>query len=75
MCSYFFGKYLSSCNAGSRTYMPSDFEMSEYCRSSRYKICPFYLKAARTSAGCKGTFARPEIMGREDAVKNLSRLR
>ncbi len=74
MCSYFFGKYLLSCNAGSRAYMPSDFEMREYCRSSRFKICPLYVKAVvRTSVGAVGTFAGPGIVRGENAVGNRVR--
>jgi hypothetical protein len=78
VCSYFLGKYLLSCNAGPRAYMPSDFEMREYCRSSRYKICPFYVRSAFTAgatAGPKGTFTRPGAERGKDAIEDLSHLR
>ena len=77
-CRFFFGKYLLSCNAGPRAYMPSDFEMREYCRSSRHKICPFYVKTAmtaRTAAGAKVTFGYPGMVPEEDTVEDLSHIR
>ena len=58
--------------------MPGDFEMREYCRSSRYKICPFYVKAAmtvRTAAGARATFAHPGTALGEDTVEELSHIR
>ncbi|MGE5300376.1 MAG: hypothetical protein ACM3MB_05360 [Acidobacteriota bacterium] len=58
--------------------MPSDFEMREYGRSSSYKICPFYLKAAmtvRTAAGAGGTFDHPGTALGEDTVEELSHIR
>ena len=71
-CHFFWGKYLLSCNAGPRAYMPSEFEMREYCRSSRYKICPFYVKAAMTVRTAGGTFDHPGTALGEDTVEELS---
>ncbi|MBI5204014.1 MAG: hypothetical protein HZA11_03760 [Nitrospirae bacterium] len=33
-----------SCIAAEKPYGPSLFELEEYCRSDRYKRCPFYLE-------------------------------
>ncbi len=44
-CTFLMGNYLLSCNADKEIYVPSIFEFREYCRSMRYKICPFYLNA------------------------------
>ncbi len=30
------------CSATDAYYIPSAFELDEYCRSSRYRMCPFY---------------------------------
>ncbi len=43
-CPFFLGRYLLSCKAGEDEYMPSSFEITEYCESYGYKICPIYLK-------------------------------
>ena len=74
VCRFFLGKYLLSCNAGRRAYMPSDFEMREYCRSSRCKICPFYVEAAMTTrkgVDARGTFGRHGVALGEDSVEEL----
>jgi hypothetical protein len=43
-CDFLRGTYLMSCKAGRHIYVPSSLELGEYCRSSRHKICPLYLK-------------------------------
>ncbi len=55
-CDFLRGMYLQSCKAGKNVYVPSSFELGEYCRSKRHKICPFYLKI-RNSAGLSGHFS------------------
>lgn len=32
-----------SCKAGDRPYVPSLFELDEYCRTARHSRCPYYL--------------------------------
>ncbi len=34
----------SVCTAGQTSYLPSEFELQEYCRSDRYRLCPFYCR-------------------------------
>ncbi len=45
-CPFVKGTYMLSCSASRDVYVPSDFELNEYCQSIRYSICPFYCKAA-----------------------------
>jgi hypothetical protein len=34
----------ASCKAFERPYIPSMFELEEYCRTKAHRKCPFYLK-------------------------------
>jgi hypothetical protein len=43
-CPYLTGKYFKSCSVSKEPYVPSAFEMEEYCISSRHSMCPFYGK-------------------------------
>jgi len=33
-----------SCRALERRYLPSQFELAEYCRTNGHRKCPLYLK-------------------------------
>lgn len=46
-CQYLTGKYFKACSVSREAYVPSAFEMQEYCTSNRHTLCPFYRK--RTS--------------------------
>jgi hypothetical protein len=46
-CTFLIGNYVFSCNAGKGVYVPSIFEMREYCRQTQYRICPHYLNAKK----------------------------
>lgn len=35
---------VSCCKASERPYVPSLFELGEYCRTTDHRKCPFYLK-------------------------------
>jgi hypothetical protein len=35
---------VSCCRASERPYVPSLFELLEYCRTRDHRKCPFYLK-------------------------------
>lgn len=41
-CCYLTGSYMLSCAARREAYIPSGFEFDEYCKSSRFSLCPFY---------------------------------
>ncbi len=43
-CRFLSGNYLLACRAENRIYMPSFFEIEEYCKSNRHKVCPLYFK-------------------------------
>lgn len=43
-CPYLTGNYMFSCTAAKAVYVPSIFELDEYCKESRHTMCPFYCK-------------------------------
>ncbi len=45
-CSYLSGNYFLTCGVEDKEYMPSSFEIQEYCKSDRHKICPLYFKVS-----------------------------
>lgn len=42
-CPHLVSLMVCSCKAGDRPYVPSLFELDEYCRTERHSRCPFYL--------------------------------
>jgi hypothetical protein len=42
------------CEALDRPYVPSLFQLAEYCGSSGYRKCPFYMKGVKCTnrMGC-----------------------
>ncbi len=42
-CLFLEGGQGRNCIAVQQTYMPSPFELREYCRTNRHKVCPLYL--------------------------------
>lgn len=44
-CQYLMKWVISSCNALDELYVPSLFELQEYCYSKDHRKCPFYLKS------------------------------
>jgi hypothetical protein len=44
-CLLLQGKYMIYCTAVEEGYIPSAFELDEYCRQKKHKICPLYCKA------------------------------
>lgn len=37
-------RYISACSALDKPYVPSLFELGEYCKTTDHRKCPFYLK-------------------------------
>lgn len=37
-----------NCRALEKTYVPSSFQLVEYCKSVEYRKCPFYLRGIIT---------------------------
>lgn len=35
---------ISACSSLEKPYVPSLFELEEYCRTNEHRKCPFYLK-------------------------------
>jgi|GEM_PF-5022298 len=50
-CNYLYGRYMLACKAGPRSYVPSSFEIEEYCKTGRHRVCPLYFmhEGERTS--------------------------
>jgi len=46
-CLFLEGRHDPNCKALQKTYVPSPFELREYCKSNRHKVCPFYLRLVR----------------------------
>ena len=46
-CLFLDGRHAPNCSAGTKIYAPSSFELQEYCRSDRHKVCPFYMRLTR----------------------------
>ncbi len=42
-CCPFLDGRKSHCNADASPYIPTMFELREYCRKPEHKKCPFYL--------------------------------
>ena len=43
-CPHLLKWSISSCKALGKPYVPSLFELEEYCRTKEHRKCPFYLK-------------------------------
>ncbi len=46
-CLFLEGRYIQRCTAIQGAYVPSDFELLEYCKTNRRKRCPSYLDLIR----------------------------
>lgn len=46
-CHFLEGNYLLVCKAGKGVYVPSRYEIREYCKYRQHKICPHYLNAKK----------------------------
>ncbi len=46
-CLFLTGNYIFSCSALKEVYIPSSYELEEYCSHGQdgYEICPFYCKS------------------------------
>jgi hypothetical protein len=42
-CPHLMRLGISSCGAGDLPYVPSIFELDEYCTNSRHARCPFFI--------------------------------
>ncbi len=46
-CLFLEGRYVQKCTAAQGAYIPSSFELMEYCKSNRRRMCPLYLNVIR----------------------------
>jgi hypothetical protein len=44
-CRHLVKGRILSCKALERPYVPSLFQLAEYCRGSEYRKCPFHLES------------------------------
>jgi hypothetical protein len=44
-CLLLKGKYMICCTAVKESYIPSMFELDEFCRQKKHKMCPLYRQA------------------------------
>ncbi len=44
-CNFLSGNYMKYCTESREGYIPSAFEMEEYCASSRYTLCPLFCRS------------------------------
>ena len=71
-CRLLKGEENPTCTATDSVYMPSSFELEEYCRTDRHRVCPFYRvrrpgdnvktghEGAGENPGIKNFYRRPE---------------
>lgn len=46
-CSFLEGKRILSCRSLGAVYIPSMFELNEYCTQDKHKKCPFFSVSAK----------------------------
>ncbi len=44
-CPYLCGIYLLRCTTGDKLYVPTSFQIEEYCKNKKYKMCPIYSES------------------------------
>ncbi len=44
-CPLLKGKYMITCTAVQEGYIPSLFELEEYCRQAKHRTCPLFRAA------------------------------
>jgi hypothetical protein len=49
-CSFLEGKRILSCRSLGAVYIPSIFELSEYCTLDRHKKCPLFCASEKKRA-------------------------
>jgi hypothetical protein len=46
-CSFLEGRRILSCRSLGAVYIPSIFELDEYCTQDKHKKCPFFSPSAK----------------------------
>lgn len=60
-CPFLKGEYMLSCAADKAVYVPSIFELNEYCKENRHKMCPFYCRVANDGQFVLSADTRPRV--------------
>jgi hypothetical protein len=49
-----------ACDAKEKMYLPSSFQLREYCKGKYYKKCPFYSESAAVREEEAGAISAPQ---------------
>ncbi len=71
-CCFLSGSYLLCCGADGRPYVPSSFEIDEYCTSRRHKICPLFF---RVTSKAEKRSEEPSFSGYGHMVRSIIQLK
>jgi len=59
ICNFLSDKHLLICTARYGCFVPSAFEIDEYCKTKLHKICPIYRKHSGKNGACILTGSGP----------------
>jgi hypothetical protein len=51
-CPHLAGDFMKYCVAEKAVYLPSIYELREYCSHQQHRVCQFYLRSSSTVATC-----------------------
>ncbi len=82
-CLFLSGNYMKYCIESRENYIPSSFEMEEYCTSRRHTLCPLFSRrqAEFPSFGAHKRWPAPAVARQADGhdgsvfEKNVRQLR
>jgi hypothetical protein len=57
-CPHLKKQVIATCRAEDKAYVPSIFQLHEYCRSRDHRKCPFYLNNFAKSYALEGAACR-----------------
>lgn len=57
-CPHFAGMFMKYCVAERETYVPSVYEMREYCQQSQHRVCGIYMRTDNGTATINNTVMR-----------------
>ena len=49
-CPHFAGVFMKYCVAERETYVPSVYEMREYCQQAQHRVCRIYMRTDKGTA-------------------------
>ncbi len=50
-CPHFAGMFMKYCVAERETYVPSVYEMREYCQQEQHRVCGIYMRSDNGATG------------------------